>query len=420
MTVTVEKLPKNEAKLAIEATPEEVRPHLERAAQKISEGFKVQGFRPGRAPLQMVVSTVGKEAFLAEALEETLPSIYTAAIQQEGLAPITRPEINLISFDLDEPLRFEATVPLVPEVGLGDLSKLKLKSEPIEVPEAEITETLDELRKTRGSAVAVDRPAKEGDRIEVDFEGFNKGVPFEGGKSQNHPVVLGEGVFIPGFEEALIGVKVGEEREFPITFPADYHAKLLAGQTVTFKTRTNLVHEVTLPELNDEFAQGFGAKSSAELKEQVTDSLRARRQDAEQERLRGEALGALVKAAKIDLSDRLIAAEAENLLSDMGHRLEHEGGSLDQYLESVRKTREQFQDELKPEAERRIRAGLALGEYAKGLDIKVSDADVEREYSEAHHGHTHEGEEVEQLKDEVRQQLLTRAALDQLVEQAGK
>jgi trigger factor len=253
--------------------------------------------------------------------------------------------------------------------------------------------------------------------VEIDFEGFRGGVPFEGGRSQNHPLILGEKLFIPGFEEALEGVKAGEAREFEVTFPADYHGKDLAGQTVTFKTKTHGVFERELPEVDDTFAQGFGAASPDELRGQIRESLEARAAEERAERLRMAALEELVKHSEVEIPDRLITSEAKTLLRDLTHQLAHQGGTLEQYLHSIGKSEDEILKDLEPEAERRIRSGLVLGEYAKNLEIKVDGAEVERLYAQAHHGHSHTHEEDEAGKEELRTRLQTRGALDKLVEE---
>ena len=421
MKVGVERLPKQEARLTIELSAEELTPYAEKVAERLSRDFKVQGFRPGKAPVQMVISTVGQDKFESELLEVALPESYTRAITEQNLVPIIRPEIDLKSLDLKQGLNYEATVALIPEVKLADPSKLKLgKAAPATVSDEEIEETLQELRRSRASSVTVDRPAEQGDRVEIDFEGFRAGVPFEGGRSQHHPVILGEGLMTPGFEEALLGVKTGEEREFEVTFPADYHAGELAGQTVRFKTKTHFVQEITLPELSDEFAQGFGVETPEKLRDQVRSSLEGRARESEQERLRSEVLAALAEGSEVEISDRVILQEAEDMLHDLSHRLEHQGGSLTQYLHSVGKSEEELKRELRPEAERRIRNGLVLGEYARGLKIEISDAEVEATYTEAHRGHAHTDEEEEHGRGEVRSQLQTRKALDHLVDQVPR
>jgi trigger factor len=368
----------------------------------------------------MVRSTVGEEAFRAEVLDLAMPETYAKAVTDNKLHPVTSPDISLTSFDLDKGLVYEAVLALIPEVKLGDISKIKVKPKPVKVEDKEIDTVLEELQKSRMKSQAVDRPAKLGDRVEIDFEGFKDGIPFEGGKSQNHPMVLGEGLFIPGFEEALVGVKAGEEREFPITFPAEYQAKHLAGQEVVFKTKTHVVHELTMPELDANFAEGFGAKSVEELKKSVVESLEHRKGEEEAERQRSEALEALVKASKVEIPEKLIKEEAAVMLDEFAHQLSHQGADLDQYLHSIDKSKEDFMKEVEPQAEQRIKSGLVLGEYANTLDLKVDDAEAKKLYENMHEGHDHGHEETEAGLEDVRSRLKAKMAMDKLVELAVK
>jgi trigger factor len=417
MNAQLEQLGKNEVKLIIEVPAGELAPAAGRVAERLSQNFKVQGFRPGKAPVQMVKSTVGVDAFNAEVIEEALPETYTKAIKEHDLRPVGSPEVRVTSFDEKEGLKYEATVALIPEVKLPDLAKLKLDLPEPKIEDADVETMIEELRKARVKETAVDRAAKTGDKVEIDFEGFRGGVPFEGGRSQNHPLILGEKLFIPGFEEALEGVKAGEAREFEVTFPADYHGKDLAGQTVTFKTKTHGVFERELPEVDEAFAQGFGAASPDELRGQIRESLEARASEERAEQARMAALEELVKHSELEVPERLIQSEAKTLLRDLAHQLAHQGGTLEQYLHSIGKGEEEILKDLEPEAERRIRSGLVLGEYAKNLEVKVDEAEVERLYAQAHHGHSHTHEEDEAGKEEIRTRLQTRAALDMLVEE---
>lgn len=419
MNVTREDLGKNEVKLTVEVSPAELAPAGERVAQRLSKNFKVQGFRPGKAPASMVKSTVGAAVWGAELIEEALPETYAKAVEQENLRPVGSPEVSVTGFDEQEGLKYEAHVALIPEVKLPDISKLKVALPEKGITDADIEATIEELRGARVKEVAVDRPAGTGDKIEIDFEGFKGGVPFEGGKSTNHPLVLGDGLFVEGFEEALEGVKAGEDREFEVTFPSDYRATDLAGQTVTFKTKTHGVFERALPEVDEAFAQGFGAGSPDELRGQVRESLEARSAEEQAEARRVAALEALVEKTELELPERLIKSEARSLLHDLSHQLAHQGGTLEQYLQSIGKSEDEILKDLEPEAERRIRSGLVLGEFAKTVDLTVDDAEVERLYVQAHHGHDHTHEEDETGKMELRSRLEARAALDKLVEQVA-
>ncbi len=377
-----EKLPKSQIKLTIEVSEGELLEFINQAVRRISQSVKIPGFRPGRAPRPIIEKEVGKDKILAEALDLALPRTYFDAVTSLKLAPIAKPEIKIQEFK-ENYLKYEAKISLMPEVNLDNwkvvVKKADIKPREVKIDEKQVNQALEDLRRQFAQYKEVSRGVRKGDYVEIDFESKLEGKLLEGGKSQNHPLIVGQGVFVPGFEEKLIGMKKGEDTTFSLKFPSNYHKKNLASKKVDFKVKINVVKEVILPELDDKFGQNFGKKNLTEFKEEIHKALK-KKATIDAEREFGEKLVEyLISQVKIDIPDVLIDEEINHILEEFNFYLSHKGLSLEKYLESIKKTKEDFRKSFVGEAERRIKVALVLAEIAKLENIQVPWEEIEEE-----------------------------------------
>lgn len=377
MKFTTEKLSDQKVKLTIEVEKDQLAKAREEVIAKFAPTVKVAGFRPGKAPKNLIEKEIGQERIDAEVLDQVIPMSYYEAVTKEDLLVAGAPEVKVLKFVPTDGLTYEATVDLMPEVKLPDLSKIKVKRIDVKIEEKDVTEVLNDLAKQLSKPEKVERPAKKGDKVEINFEGFLAGVPFEGGKSENHPLVLGSGQFIPGFEEQLEGMKVDEEKEIKVTFPKDYHAENLAGKEVTFKVKINGIEEMIMPEITDEFAKMVGPFADlAALKGDIEKQLENTKKQQEQKRVEDEILEEMVKKVKFDAPKSLVEQEMHRLIHEAEHNLTHQGLTLEKYFELTKTTREQLEEQMKPEAEKRVKVGLLLTEVAKEQNFKVEQKEI--------------------------------------------
>jgi trigger factor len=423
MQVTITDQTETDATLEITVPASEIAPHLEHVAEHLGQNLKVAGFRPGKAPAAVVRKQVGEQTFMTELLEHMIAPTYYDAVIQEKLTPVSTPQISVKAFDPAKELVYEAKVALLPPIKLGDPAKLKLKKEESSVSDEEVGQAVEELRRYRASEAAVARPAKRGDKVEIDFEGFDKGQPVLNTKSQKHPVVIGDGMLIPGFEENLEGMSRGEEKQFEITFPKEYHSAELAGKPLTFFVKLHEVYELAVPELSDEFAKSVGNFETVDkLREATRANLLLEKQQREDEKFRGELLNEFVEKSAVAVSEQLIDQEMQSLRHEVEHQVSHRGGTFEQYLHSLGKSEEEFAKELRPEAERRIKGGLVLAQYAKEQQIDADEREITTELtmqamqSGLEQKQLEEQSQNPELRSRIRSQLITRKAMQHLSE----
>jgi len=397
MKVTKETLSDNKVKLTIEVEAGKLALASDAAYVKLAPSVKTAGFRPGKAPKNIVEKEIGSERFEAEILDIILPESYYEAVMSEKLEVVGSPEVKVIKFVPSDGLTYEATVEIMPEFKLPDVSKISVKKQPVKIVEKEVQEVLDDLAKQLSKAVKVDRPAKVGDKVEIDFEGFDAGVPFEGGLSKNHPLLLGSGQFVPGFEDQLVGMKADEEREINVTFPEDYHAANLKGKKVVFKTKLHHVEEMVSPAIDDVFAAQVGPfKDLAALKVDVEKQLKFTKDLQERRRIEDEILAKLVEKTKFTAPSTLVSQEQHRLVHEAENNLAQQGIQMPQYLEMIKKTMEDIELEMKPEAEKRVKVGIILTQIAKAGDYTASEKEIEE--SIARKMELYQGQELEQAK----------------------
>jgi len=426
MKVTKSQSDKNHVKLAIALEMTEWTAILDRAAGKVSEGMKIDGFREGKAPRDIVIAKAGEARVVSAAIELAVEEFYPVAVKQENLRPIAFPKISVDKGNLTEALEFTAEVAVLPEVVLGDYSKIKLEKRVESVGDEQIEDVLKNMQKKAVEFQEVERKAVMGDWTEIDFDGFVDGKPFEGGSSKKHPLIIGDKVFIPGFEEGLVGLGKGEEKDIEVTFPADYHNKELAGKPAKFKVKMNLVKAVNYPELNDEFAKKHAGQESLEvLKADIKKYLIEEAEKKAEEGLRENALLELVKVAKIDLPEEMIEQELDSMVHDLKHQAEHSKMSFEDYLKKAGVNEAGLKSQWREQAESRVRIGLALEAFRDAEKISADDSDVEAEIKKLKEMYPQDGENIDKEygkgsggRERLQRMLGSRKAIDRLVELA--
>lgn len=347
---------------------------------RLSRNVKVAGFRPGKAPRHLVETEIGQDRINAEVLDAIIPEVYYQAVVKEDLNVVGSPEVKLIKFVPTDGLTFEAIVELLPEVKVPDLAKIEVKRSDVKVSEKDVQEVIDDLAKQLAKTAKAGRPAKKGDQVEIDFEGFVDNVAFEGGKSQNYPLILGQGQFVPGFEDQLIGMGESDEKEIEVTFPKDYHAENLKNKKAKFKIKMNVINEVILPDINDDFAKQVGPFNDVkQLKEDIKKELRRTKEGQERNRVETEILEKITSQLKVKVPDGLVHQEVHRLLHEAEHNLSNQGMTIERYLEMSGKSQDDLEKEMIPEAEKRVKIGLVLTEISKEIKAVVSEAEVHAE-----------------------------------------
>ena len=382
MSFSVKKLPKSEVEITIEVNPKVAESARAEAVKRFQKEVKLDGFRPGTAPIEKVIEKVGERNIAVEATDIAVKLSYVEAVKAEKLPVVSHPKIEIKS---DSPLKFVARVAVLPEVKVGDWRKIKLKKEVAKVEPAEIESVVKNILKGNAEAKPItDRAAKKGDRVEIDFAGATPdGVPLDGTQSRNHPLVLGEGNFIPGFEEGVVGMSVGEEKNHPVKFPENYHAKHLAGSEVNFKLKLQKIEELVEPELNDDFAKKVsgGQKNSwSEVEADIAEHLKSRNESQSQQKLESDLVAELLKISTVEVPEILVDEEVEWMLKDLKNRLESGGMEWAKYLESLKKTEEELRKEMRVEGENRVKVRLILDKLVETekpeLDEKEVDAAI--------------------------------------------
>lgn len=379
MKTTVEKLPKSEIKLTVELDEERTRKLYDKAAAQVSEMVKVPGFRPGHVPLEVLKKHVKPDALEAHMLDIALPETYAEAVKKENLQVVTQPKVKILS---GEPLKYEAVVAVYPEVEISGYDKIKIPSEDAKVEDKDVDEVLEDVRKRRAAYKDVDRAAKNGDKLEIDFEGFDDGgAPLENTKSLNHPVVLGEGSLVPGFEEELTGLKKDDNKEFTVTFPKDYFHQPFRGKKVTFKVKVNRVQEIELPEFTDEFLKELTGtdKPLEEVKKDIKHNLLHEKEHAVKVKREDAYLDKIADLVKVEIPDSLLEEEIDSMVEEFKSQLEGRGIDLKQYLEQTKKELKDLSEMRRKEAEKRLRLRFALHQIFEQEKITASKEEIDHE-----------------------------------------
>lgn len=381
MSVQVENLEKNMAKLTIEVSAEELEKALEAAYQKEKNKISIPGFRKGKVPRAMVEKMYGAGIFYEDAANTLMQQNYPAAVDESGIDIVSRPTVDVVQIEKGKPFIFTAEVAVRPEVTLGKYLGVTVTKIDTSVTDEEVDEALEKERNNNARTVSVtDRPVAEGDTAVIDFEGFVDGVAFEGGKGENHPLEIGSHSFIDTFEEQLVGKNAGEEVEVNVTFPDAYQAEELAGKPALFKVKINEIKAKELPELDDEFAQDVSEfETLAEYKEDLKKRLTEQKENEAKRTKEDEAIQKIIDKSKMDIPEAMINTQCETMVEEFAQRIAQSGLSMEQYLQFSGMTIDKLKEQVRPEAVTRIQSSLVLEQIAKDENIEVTDEDVDAE-----------------------------------------
>lgn len=376
---SVEKQEKSIVELVIEVSGEEFEAAIEKVYKKQRSKISVPGFRKGKAPRKIIEGMYGSGVFYEDAINEIYPEAYSQAVEQEKLDVVAWPQVEIQEVGKDG-FTFKAKVTVRPEVKLGEYKGLTAEREEVTVTDEDLDNELKPYINRATRAVTVEREAKLGDTVVIDFEGFKDDVAFEGGKAEGFSLELGSGTFIPGFEDQLVGTKAGDEKDLNVTFPEDYQAEELAGAPVVFKVKVHEVKEKQLPTVDDEFAKDVSEfETLADLKKDLGDKLKARREDAAQHAFENALIEQVVENMEVEIPEAMVDAEAEKLVNNYAQRVTSQGIPFDQYLAMMGMTMEQMKEQAKESALKQVQSDLALGAIVDAEKIEVTDEEVEDE-----------------------------------------
>jgi trigger factor len=425
MSLQVEKLEGNMAKLTIEASAEDFEAAVEKAYQKNKNKLSVPGFRKGKVPRKMIEQMYGKEIFFEDAANFVIPSAYAKAVDECTEEIVSQPTIDVVQMEAGKPFIFTAEVAIKPEVTLGKYKGVEVEKADTTVTEEEINAAIDRERENNARTISVeDRAVKDGDMTVLDFEGFVDGVAFEGGKGENYPLTIGSNTFIPGFEEQLIGAEIDKEVEVNVTFPEDYQAAELAGKPALFKCTVKEIKEKELPELDDEFASEVSEFDTlAEYRDDVKKNLTEKKETEAKNQKEEKVVDAIIADSKMDIPAAMLDTQQRQMADDFAQRIQMQGISIDQYFQFTGLTKEAFLEQLKPQAERRIKSRLVLEAVAKAEKFEASEEEYNEEIKKMAEAYQME---IDKLKDmigdfeekSIKEDICIRKAVDFVVDNA--
>ncbi len=419
MSVQIEKLEKKMAKLTIEVPAEEFEAAIEKAYQKAKGRIALPGFRKGKAPRKMIEKMYGAGVFYEDAANIVIPEAYDNAVKERGENIVSRPAIDVTQIEAGKSFIFTAEVALKPEVTLGEYKGVEVPKQEIEVTEEEIQAEVDKERERNSRTIDVDdRAVENGDLIKLDFDGSVDGVPFEGGKATDYPLTIGSGSFIPGFEDQLIGAKIGEEVEVNVTFPEEYHAENLKGKAAVFKCKVNEIKVKELPEADDEFAQDVSEFDTlAEYKEDLKKNLLEKKEAAAKREKENAAVAKAVENAQMEIPEAMIQEQVRRMVEDFARRIESQGITMTQYMQFTGMDQAKMEEQMKPEALKRIQNSLVLEAVAKAENIQISDERLDEEIAKMAESYKMEADKLKELMgDYEKEQMKNDLAIQEAVE----
>lgn len=425
MSLQLEKLEKNMAKLTIEVTAEELEKALQDAFMKNKNKISVPGFRKGKVPRQMIEKMYGPEIFYEDAANALIPDAYEKAVEECQEDIVSSPEIEVTQIEKGKPFIFTAMVALKPEVKLGKYKGVKVDKVDVEVTEEEIEAEINRERENNARIIPVtDRPVQDKDQIKLDFEGFVDGEAFDGGKGEDYALTIGSGTFIPGFEEQLIGAEIGKEMEVNVTFPEDYQAENLKGKAAVFRCTVKEIKERELPELDDEFASEVSEfetleEYKADVKAKLTESKNKEAREAKE----AAVLEAIVKDSEMEIPEAMLTTQQKQMVDEFAQRIQMQGLSIDQYFQFTGTSYNQMVEQVKPQAEKRIQSRLVLEAIAKAEKIEATEEDYEEEIKTMAEVYQMEPDKVKEMLPEkniaqIKEDIAVRKAADFVVENA--
>jgi len=384
MKVTKKNLDKSQIELLVELSLEEFKPYIEKGAKEVSKETKIEGFRPGNVPYDVLKQKIGEMTILEQAvrlaINKTIDQVIEENVKEQ---PIGQPEITITKITPDNPVEYKIVLSVLPKITLGKYKELKIKKEPVKIEGEEIEKTLAQLLEMRAKEVISDQPAKGVDKVMINLAMFLDKVPVEGGQSQDTTIIIGKGYVVPGFDKQLLGVKKGDKKEFSLPFPKDHFQKNLAGKLVDFKIEVKEVYDRQVPKADDEFAKSLGAKNLDELKDNLEKNIaKEKKQVAEQKEEVAIIEKVLATTKFTDIPKMLITNESQAMLAELEQNITSQGGKIEDYLSSMKKTREQLILDLMPNAIKRVKSALLVREIAQAEKIQVSTEEIDKKQKE--------------------------------------
>ncbi len=383
MNVKTEDLGKNSYKLTVEVDADVFAKAYEQSYQKNKNRVQIQGFRKGKAPLALIEKVYGPEIFYEDAADIVINDTYSQAAEESGLDIVSRPEVDFDQIEKGKNFIYTATVAVKPDVKLGSYKGIEVAKQVVEVTDAEVDAEVDKLRDQNARSITIeDQPVQDKDIIKLDYEGSVDGVPFEGGKAEDAELVIGSHTFIDNFEEQLIGMNIGDEKEINVTFPEEYHAENLKGKAAVFKCKINAITRKELPEADDEFAQEVSEFDTlAEFKEDMKKKLLESKQKETDRIIEDEAIEKLIQSSEMDVPDGMVDNEARHLAEDFAQRIQGQGMPFEQYLKYTGMDAKMFINQMKPQALKRIQSRLVLEAVVKAENIEITPEEVDMEFT---------------------------------------
>lgn len=425
MSLQVEKLEHNMAKLTVEVAAEDVEKALQAAYLKQRKQINIPGFRKGKVPRQMIEKMYGPEVFYDEAANNMIPDAYAKAYDESELDIVSQPKIEVVQMEKGKPFIFTAEVATKPEVTLGDYKGLKVDKVSTRVTQKEVDEEIEKERERNARTIEVtDRAVQDKDEVTLDFEGFVDGVAFEGGKGEDYPLTIGSGSFIPGFEEQLIGAEIDKEVEVNVTFPKEYHSEELAGKDATFKCTVHTIKAKELPELDDEFASEVSECETMDAyRAEVKKNIKERKERTGKEKKENQAVDQAIENAQMDIPEAMIEFQIRQMADDFARRIQQQGLTVEQYFQFTGMTAEKMLEEMRPQAEKSIKTRLVLEAIVKAENIEVSDERVEEELTKMAEAYQMEVEKLKEFmgeneKKQIKEDLAVQEAITLLVNES--
>lgn len=425
MSLQVEKLEKNMAKLTVEVSAEELEKALQNAYNKQKGKINVPGFRKGKVPRQMIEKMYGVEIFYDDAANELIPKAYSEAYDECELDIVSQPKIDVVQIEKGKAFIFTAEVATKPEVTLGEYKGLKVDKVVNRVTQKEVDAKIqEEAEKSARTITVEDRAVQDGDEVVLDFEGFVDGAAFEGGKGENYPLTIGSGSFIPGFEEQLIGVEAGKETEVNVTFPEEYHSEDLKGKEAVFKCTVHEIKAKELPEIDDEFAAEVSEFDTLdEYKADVKAKIKEEKEAEGNSKKEDQAVEQAVANATMEIPQAMIDTQTRQMADDFAQRIQQQGLSMEQYFQFTGMTAEKMIEELRPQAIKRIETRLVLEAIAKAENIEISDEKIDAEIAKMAEAYKMEADKLKEFmgeneKNQMKNDMAVQEAVTFLVDNA--